>query len=156
MGTVLRAACTSALLQSCTLLGAGTGAIVDASTPGPYKFQPFPGHGPSAGEEVSASYALEKGDFVKLKLANGSVVEGRYAGLTGPTAQDPESYLVLNLDLEYRRARPNGQMARFVASDIREVGVEVSGHGWVYGLLIGLALDVILVRILSTADFNVQ
>ena len=99
---------------------------------------------------------MKKGDFVKLKLGNGRVAEGRYAGMTGPTAQDPESYVVLNLDLEYRRARPNGRMARFVASDIREIGVEVRSYGWVYGLLIGLALDVVLVGVLSTADFNVQ
>jgi hypothetical protein len=150
LGSLLLGACASALLPRCTLWGAGAGAIIDGSTPGPYEFQPFQEREhPGSAAELPARYELKTGDSIQLKLANGSVVEGRYAGVRGPSARDPESYVLLDRDLETGpdagptpRSGANAPPVPFAASEIREVGVDVGGHVWVAGMLIGLALDV--------------
>ena len=163
VGCLLLGACASALLPSCTLWGAGAGAVIDANTPGPYEFEPFQEREhPGSAAELPARYELKKGDWLQLKLANGSVVEGRYAGVRGPSARDPESYVLLDRDAETgadaAATPPHGSNAApvpFAASEIREVGVDVGGHHWVAGMLIGLALDMaVSIWFLSKIDLQ--
>jgi hypothetical protein len=112
-------------LSGCTLVGAGVGAGIDAMIPGPYET-----HGPA--ERVY----LEHGKSVDLGLRNGEHVRGRYVGTAGPTARDPETYLIVEVD---------DAVASVPASELRTLGVEVMGKGWIYGGVIGLAIDVTLV-----------
>jgi hypothetical protein len=109
----------------CTLVGAGVGAGIDAMIPGPYE----------AREPAERVY-LEHGKRVDLGLRNGVHVRGRYMGTHGPTAHDPETYLLVEAD---------DTVASVPASELRVLGVEVLGKGWIYGGVIGLAIDVTLV-----------
>lgn len=111
--------------SGCTLVGAGVGAAVDAAIPGPYDTRPPEQHVRFAPKER-----------IMVWRANGTRVAGRYVGAFGPTARDPETYLIVDAG-----ERP----AIIPVSDVKALGVERSGKGWVYGVLIGLAIDVTLV-----------
>lgn len=130
----LLAACLLSL-PGCTLLGAGAGAGVDALTRGPYE------------ERSPKLLELERGDRVRLVTRAGRRVEGRYAGTIGPSARDPEIYLVIDGEQE---------LEPVASSDVRAVGVEVMGKGWLYGGLAGLAVDVALVVAVSVAVSNME
>jgi hypothetical protein len=104
-------------------LGAGVGASVDALIPGPYQAQ-------------TCSLRPFEGDEVLLLLRNGARVEGDYVRTEAPTARDPETYVVVDTG--------DGE-ARVPESEIATFGLEVAGKGWLYGALIGLAVDVAVV-----------
>lgn len=148
--------CVTVLLPSCTVIGIGGGLLVDADIPGPYQFQPFQcpsGSDPSA--TLSGRYALAKGDRIELKLANGNTLSGRYAGVVGPSATDPESHVLVESEPGHRRDPVS--VTSVATSQIREVGVEVTGYGWAKGMLIGLVVDVAFIAwVSSTLDLNVQ
>ena len=57
-------------------------------------------------------------------------------GVHGPTRSDPETYLLVEDD---------DAATSVPASELRVVGVEVAGKGWIYGAVIGLTIDVALV-----------
>ena len=117
-------------LPSCTFAGLGIGSGIDSLIPGPYEEGP-----------PTISAALRPNQRVRLILNSGVRIEGRYLSMLGPTAQDPHTYLVLKLDDGF---------ARIPSSDIKTLGIEVSGNGWVYGALVGFALDIaIVVALLS-------
>jgi len=122
-------ACGLALvvLQGCTALGAGIGAGIDRSTPGPYE------------EHAPDRVALKQGDWVMLVTRSGARSEGRFAGTVGPTASDPETYLVIE--------RRDGQV-RIPTSDLRSVGVDAPSNGWIVGASLGLAADVVIFLVL--------
>jgi hypothetical protein len=120
----------------CTLVGGGIGAAVDAAVPGPYDTR-LP----------TAHLRIKPKDRVMVWLGNGNRLEGRYLGAFGPSARDPETYLIIDA----------GSNAMLVAtSDVKSLGVEVSGKGWLYGGLIGLAIDVTFVVIAAVAVSNMQ
>lgn len=132
-------ACVAVLLclsTGCTFIGAGTGAIVDAQVPGPYDTRP-----------VSAHVSFAPRDRVMVWRSNGERLEGRYLGAFGPTPRDPETYLIID-------ASPS--VVLVAASDIKALGIEQSGKGWLYGGLIGLAVDVTLVVAASLALHNMD
>jgi hypothetical protein len=122
------------LSTGCTLVGAGVGAAVDANVPGPYDTRPG-----------SAYVRFKPKDRVMVWLGNGKRVEGRYLGVIGPTRSDPETYLIIDADSKPELVR---------ASEVKTLGVEVSGRGWLYGGLIGLAVDVTLVVLLMVHMSN--
>ena len=144
---LLLAAGVTALLPCCTLWGTAVGARIDVQTPGPYEFQPFQSaSGSDPSTDLSGRYDLKKGDRLQLRLANGTTLTGRYAGVEAPSATQPESHLRLESEREHRRDTPT--VTSIATSEIREIGVEVSGYGWAYGALAGLALDVAVIAIL--------
>ena len=118
------------LTSSCTLLGAGIGAAIDASTPGPYQDRP-----------AEKQWRLAVGDKVRLHLKDGSRVDGRYRGTVGPTSRDPEVYLWIDGDQPWLVA----------ASDVRSLEVEVDGKGWLHGGMVGLLVDVALAVVFVNA-----
>jgi hypothetical protein len=63
-------------------------------------------------------------------------VTGRYRGTHGPTAVDLDRYLLVST---------NEALVSVRASDVSSIAVEVTGKGWLYGGLIGLAADTALV-----------
>jgi hypothetical protein len=112
-------------LSGCTLVGAGIGAGIDSMIPGPYEVH-------AAEEHV----VLSHGQRVDLGLRDGRHVKGRYVGVHGPTRSDPETYLLVEAD---------AAVTSVPASELRVIGVEVTGNGWIYGGVIGLTIDVALV-----------
>ena len=126
---VVCAAFAAAPLAGCTLVGAGIGAGVDAMIPGPYEAH--------SSEE---RFHLESGKRVDLGLRDGKRVRGRYLGTHGPTRSDPETYLLVGVD---------DGVESVPASELRVVGIEVAGKGWIYGGLIGLAIDVAVIVTLA-------
>jgi hypothetical protein len=129
------------LLSGCTLLGAGIGAGVDSALPGPYETAPPVRH-----------RHIRYQDRVLVEQRDGRLTEGRYLGLRGSTATDPETYFLVEVD---------DRVEHVPMSDVRSVGVEVTGKGWLYGTLIGAAVDVavvvaviIAVRNLSYANYD--
>ena len=102
-----------------------TGAGVDSLIPGPYAEQPS-----------AQLVALERDERVLVLLRNGSRVTGRYRGTHGPTAVDLDRYLLVSTDQE---------LVSVKASDVSSIAVEVTGKGWLYGGLIGLAADAAIV-----------
>jgi len=102
---------------------------------------------PTDAGALSRRFAVNEGDFVRLVLRGGSVVDGRYRGVRGPTARDPETYLLIEPEAPTRLSdsleAPQTKLAvtPVPASEISELGVEVIGHGWLIGMLVGLALD---------------
>jgi hypothetical protein len=114
-----------AALSGCTLIGAGIGAGIDSATPGPYEERP-------PAERVR----LERRERIIVHLRHGARVSGRYMGVHGPTRRDPESYLLVDTEARVRSLR---------TSDVCAISVEVSGKGWLYGGLIGVAIDATLV-----------
>src|SRR5262245_58472452 len=110
-------ALAAAPLGGCTLAGAGIGAGIDSMIPGPFEDH-------AANERVP----LEVGERVDIGLRNGARARGRYRGTHGPTSADPETYLLVESD---------GAVASLPASELRVVGVETTGNGWIYGGVIG-------------------
>jgi hypothetical protein len=123
-------------LCGCTLIGAGVGAGIDAMTPGPYEARP-------PEERV---YMLP-GKRVDLGLRNGMHLRGRYMGTHGPTFRDPETYLLVEAE---------DGVVSVPASELRVLGVEVMGNGWIYGGVIGLAIDVTVVVATIVALQNLE
>lgn len=115
----------SVSLPGCTLLGGGVGAGIDSLIPGPYEQRP------------SADLVrLERDQRVLVLLRNGTRVTGRYRGTHGPTATDVDRYLLVSADQALVSVR---------TSDVSSIAVEVTGKGWLYGGLIGLAADAVVV-----------
>lgn len=131
IGVLLCAASSNA----CTLIGLGTGAAIDA-IPGPYDTRPANAH---------VSFAPKQ--RVMVWLANGERVEGRYLGAFGPNPRDPETYLIVDA---------GGTPKVLATSNIRALGVEQPGKGWLYGGVIGLAVDVTLVVMATIALSNMD
>jgi hypothetical protein len=119
------AAVVLAAISGCTLIGAGVGAGIDSATAGPYERR-------AAAERLR----LQRRDRVIVHLRTGARVSGRYMGVHGPTSRDPESYLLVDTDSRVRSLR---------ASDVCAISVEVTGKGWLYGALIGAAIDTAVV-----------
>ncbi|MFZ5889583.1 MAG: hypothetical protein ACOY0T_00810 [Myxococcota bacterium] len=135
---VLTALCVSVSLGSngCTFVGGGVGVALDVALPGPYDTRP-----------PTAHVTFKPKDHMMVWLANGERVQGRYLGAFGPTERDPETYLIID----------TGSKAKLVAmSEIRSLGVEISGKGWLYGALIGLTIDVALVIVAAIALSNMK
>jgi len=115
----------STSLSGCTLIGAGVGAGIDSLVPGPYE------------EHAAAEHVrLERHQRVIVRLRNGTGVVGRYVGVHGPTADDLNSYLLVDAD---------ENVVSVKASEVSSIAVEVSGKGWLIGGLIGLATDTVIV-----------
>ncbi len=112
-------------LPGCTLLGAGIGAGIDSLTPGPYEERP-----------PAELVRLERDERVVVVLRNGTRVTGRYRGTHGPTAADLDRYLLVST---------HDSLVSMKVSDVSSMAVEVTGKGWLYGGLIGLLADVVVV-----------
>ena len=125
-----------AALSGCTLVGAGVGAGIDSATPGPYERR-------GASEQLR----LERRDRVIIHLRSAARVSGRYLGVHGPTPRDPESYLLVDTGSRVRSLR---------ASEVCAVSVEVAGRGWLYGALIGAAIDtaIVVVTVVALENMN--
>ena len=142
--SVYRSAAPCLLLtvtSSCTLLGLGVGAALGT------REGPFESHTPAE------RHALTRGDRVRVHLRRGTRLDGTYAGTRRPATHAPEGYLLLET-----RATPDGGDTDSVSSEpgsptagdtvqavsvseIRSIDIEVSGREWLYGGVIGLALD---------------
>jgi hypothetical protein len=121
-------------LPGCTLLGAGIGAGVDSAIPGPYEMHPV-------GERVP----LNHGDRIRVVRNNGLSVEGKYLAFRGPSSEELDNSLLIEV---------GDAVVRLPCSDIETIGVEVTGKGWLYGGLVGLAVDVTLVVAVGIAMHN--
>ncbi|HTM46928.1 MAG TPA: hypothetical protein VL137_18355 [Polyangiaceae bacterium] len=121
-------------LPGCTFIGGGVGAGIDSLIPGPYENLPR-----------TETVPLRRGERVRLVLVNGARVEGRYVGTEGPSATSPETRL---------RVKTSDGLARVRQSEVRTFGIEVTGNGWLYGGLVGLALDVAVIVAISSMDFT--
>ena len=121
----------AAALPGCTFVGAGVGAGVDSMIPGPY-------------EERSPSQfvQLERDQRVLILLRNGKRVTGRYRGTHGPTPADLERYLLVSADEALFSVK---------TSEVSSIAVEVTGKGWLYGGLVGLAVDATVVVVSAIA-----
>jgi hypothetical protein len=124
------------LVNGCTLVGAGVGAAVDSAIPGPYERR-------SPLEAVR----VKPRDRIELWLGNGQHIEGRYLGSFGPSSRDPEIYLIIEGSTQPTFVR---------SSDLSGLGVEVTGKGWLYGGLAGLAVDASLVIVAVIAANNLD
>ncbi|HEY0466333.1 MAG TPA: hypothetical protein VGC79_19115 [Polyangiaceae bacterium] len=122
----------SVSFSGCTLVGAGVGAGIDSLIPGPYEQRP-------AAELVR----LERDERVLVVRRNGTRVSGRYRGTHGPTGADLERYLLISAD---------DHLVSVKGSEVSSVAVEVTGKGWLYGGLIGLAADVVVIVVASQFD----
>ncbi|MEI9937383.1 MAG: hypothetical protein WDO69_09160 [Pseudomonadota bacterium] len=121
----------NATLSGCTLVGAGVGAGIDSLIPGPYEERP-----------PTELVRLERDQRVIIMLRRGTRVNGRYRGTHGPTAADLECYLLVSAD---------EGLVSVKSSDVSSVAVEVTGKGWLYGGLIGLAIDTVIVAAVIVA-----
>jgi hypothetical protein len=124
------------LVNGCTLIGSGVGALVDSAIPGPYERR-------SPLEAVR----VKPRDRIELWLGNGQHIEGRYLGSFGPSSRDPETYLIIEGSAQPTFVR---------SSDLRGLGVEVTGKGWLYGGIAGLAVDASLVIVAVIAANNMH
>ena len=121
-------------LSGCTLLGAGVGAGVDSAVPGPFEDRP-----------AEQCERLERGERVVINVT-GSQIEGRYVGRHGPTPQDPELYLLIESE---------DGIVSVPASEVRSVGIEVTGKGWLYGAIVGAAVDVaVIIAVVSFVNMD--
>lgn len=129
-------ACSS-LVSGCSLVGAGIGAAVEATVPGPYDTR--------APRDYLRFAPKER---IMVWLANGTRVEGRYLGALTPNAQRPETYLIIDA---------GGEQPKLIAtSEVKVLGVETTGDGWLYGGVIGLAVDVALVVVAIVTIRNMR
>jgi len=115
----------SAWLPGCTLVGAGVGAGIDSLIPGPYQERPS-----------AELMRLERDQRVLVLLRDGTHVTGQYRGMHGPTSADLERYLLVSTADNLVSVR---------TSDVSSVAVEVMGKGWLYGGLIGLTADAVII-----------
>ncbi|MGC4093197.1 MAG: hypothetical protein QM756_35980 [Polyangiaceae bacterium] len=122
--------------NGCTLLGAGVGAAVDGAVPGPYDTR-----------RPSAHLSFKPKDRIMVWRENGERIEGRYLGALGPNPRDPETYLIVDT---------GSRAVTLPVSDVHALGVEVSGKGWVYGGLIGLAMDAAFVVAVAIAMHDMK
>jgi hypothetical protein len=120
----------------CTLAGAGAGAGIDSLLPGPYKERP-----------AAELARLERDGRVVVALRDGTRVTGRYRGTHGPTAVDVERYLLVSAD---------EKLVSVKTSEVSSIAVEVTGKGWLYGGLIGLAADIVIVTAAAIALNNME
>jgi hypothetical protein len=121
----------ASLQGCCTFVGGGIGSLI----PGPYEELP------------PTQVVLERDERVLVLLRNGGRVSGYYRGTHGPTPTDLERYLLVSADENLVAVR---------LSDVSSIAVEVTGKGWLYGGLIGLAADATLVVIAVIAVNNMQ
>jgi hypothetical protein len=129
-------AALSVTVQGCTLVGAGVGAGIDALTPGPYE------------ERAPAEFVrIERNERVIVRLRNGADVTGRYFGVRAPSAGDLDSYLLVD---------KGERLVDVKMSDVSSIAVEVSGKGWLYGGLVGLAVDTAIVVAVAVAVQNMK
>jgi hypothetical protein len=91
---------------------------------------------------------VSRGERIRVGLASGAVVEGRYQSVRGPTPSDPELYIVVESGDVGRLAEPAPGQEKVTpaatlvrASDVRRIEVEVTGSGWLIGAAIGFAVD---------------
>ena len=126
----------SVTVPGCTLAGAGAGAGIDSLLPGPYRERP-----------AAELTRLERDGRVVVTLRDGTRVTGRYRGTHGPTAVDLERYLLVSAD---------DKLVSVKTSDVSSIAVEVTGKGWLYGGLIGLAADIVIVTAAAIALNNME
>ncbi|HYP75595.1 MAG TPA: hypothetical protein VER12_06570 [Polyangiaceae bacterium] len=124
-------------LPGCTFVGGGVGSVVDSMTPGPYEERP-----------PSQLLQLERDERVLILLRNGTRVAGLYRGTHGPTAADLERYLMVSAD--------DDSLIGVKLSDVSSIAVEVTGKGWLYGGLAGLAVDTTVVVVSVIALHHMQ
>jgi hypothetical protein len=121
---LLAALVTGTCLPSCTLVGLGVGSAVDAATDPVYEDHALREFRP-----------LWRGRPLRVTMKNGSRIEGDYFGARGPIPRDPETYLWVRMPDESVRALPY--------SDVNSIDVERPEAGWITGMTIGFALDVV-------------
>lgn len=128
----------SIAVSGCTLVGAGVGAGIDSMIPGPYEERP-----------PTELLQLERNERVVVRLRNGARVSGRYLGTHGPTSTDLERYLLVN---------GKEHVVSVKSSEIAAIDVEVTGKGWLYGGLVGLAADatVVVVSAIALHDMHLN
>ena len=85
---------------------------------------------------------LEPRSRVILFMRDGQRYEGRYVGLHGPTARDPERYILLDR---------SDEVSSVPASEVRRIAVDVGGKGWLYGAIAGGVVDTALVALVVIA-----
>lgn len=131
---MLGALVTAFCLQGCTLLGAGIGAAIDSAIPGPYE------------DRGSEHIEVRRGQNVIIGTRRGVRIAGRYVGTLGPTPESPELYLAVDAE---------SGLTQVATSDVADIRVEVTGRGWLYGGIVGLAVDAALVVavIVAMSDF---
>jgi len=123
-------------LSGCTLIGAGVGADIDSMIPGPYEEHP-----------PTELMQLERNERVVVRLRNGACVSGHYLGTHGPTPADLERYLLVTAE---------EKVVSVKSSEIAAIDVEVTGKGWLYGGLVGLAVDATVVVVSAIALHDIQ
>lgn len=123
-------------LPGCTFVGAGVGASVDSMIPGPYEERP-----------PSQLVQLERDQRVLIVLRNGKRVTGRYRGTHGPTPADLDRYLIVSADEALFSVK---------TSELSSIAVEVTGKGWLYGGLVGLAADATVIVVSAIALQNMK
>lgn len=128
----------AASLAGCTLVGAGLGGAVDAAKPGRYQARP-----------VSAAPVIEPGTRVIAQLRGGRRLEGKYQGLRGPTAVDPERYVLVAADERTESA---------AVSEIARLDVDVGAGGWWRGAAVGAMVDgiVVLLAVTRPLDYDIE
>jgi hypothetical protein len=82
---------------------------------------------------------LERGQRISLTSRTHERFVGDYDGFVAPTAGDPRSYVVLELE------DGDGALVKMATDDVLEVGTKVPGKGWIYGGIIGAVVDVAVV-----------
>ena len=124
--------------SGCTLIGAGVGAGIDHLVPGPYELH-----------SVRERIPLTKGDRIRVKLRRGITVDGRYLRFQAPTPAALDGAMLVETD---------DAVVELNMSEIDRVGIEVTGRGWLYGGLIGLAVDVtvVVVAVVATSNINMS
>jgi hypothetical protein len=100
---------------------AGTGIVVNTAQED--RFEPKP-------EDT----ALARGQKVILTDSSGARTRGRYVGTLPPTPQDQRLYYLVDRD-------SRGDVVALPADTVSAVEVKSPPRGWLYGGLIGLALD---------------
>lgn len=132
----LSAVLFAGVVSGCTLIGAGVGAGIDSAIPGPYEYH-------AATERVPLKY----GDRIRIRLRRGISFEARYVGFRTPSPAEIEGLVVVKTSDDIVSLRP---------SEIAQMGVEVTGRGWLYGGLVGLAVDATLVIATMIAMSNIE
>jgi hypothetical protein len=109
--------------QSCSLVGAGIGAIVGVNQHP--RFQSLEEREP-----------LPEGAQVRIFSRNGGSAVGTYVGFAPALNENSGPYLVLD---------SKSGRERVLQSEVLRVDVQLGNRSWVYGGLIGLSLDLMAV-----------